>query len=325
MESSVPCPIAIAAENLDERPAAWLSERCQVEFAGPESRRFVEVAPNASALVIRTYTQVDDALLDRLPRLRVVGRAGVGLDNIDLAACRRRGVAVVHTPEANTQAVVEYVTALLCDALRPRLVLPGPVSADRWHELRREVVAERQMNTLSLGILGLGRVGRRVADVARAIGFEVRFNDLRPIAATDRAGAEPVELETLFAESDVISLHIDGRPSNRRFVDRRLIALLKPNVTLLNTCRGVVLDTDAVAEHLRRHPGSQALLDVHDPEPPVAGNPLWELPNAHLLPHLASRTRQATENMSWVVRDVVAVLEGRPPRWPAPDSPDDGR
>ncbi len=321
----MPRPIAIVTESLDEAPASWLSQRCQIEFAGPESRRFAEVADAAAALVVRTYTRVDDPLLDRLPRLRVVGRAGVGLDNIDLSACRRRGIAVVHTPEANTQAVLEYVTALLCDALRPRLVLPGPVSVDRWHELRREVVAERQMDTLSLGILGLGRVGRRVAEVARAIGFRVRFNDLRPIDEADRAGAEPVELETLFAESDVISLHIDGRPLNQRFVDRRLISLLKPAVTLLNTCRGMVLDTDALAEHLRRHPGSQALLDVHDPEPPLAGNPLWELPNAHLLPHLASRTRQATENMSWVVRDVVAVLEGRPPRWPAPEPDDDRR
>lgn len=324
-ESNVPHPIVIVTETLDESPASWLSERCRVEFAGPESRRLSELSADAEALVIRTYTRVDEALLDRLPRLRVVGRAGVGLDNIDLAACRRRGIAVVHTPEANTQAVVEYVTALLCDALRPRLVLPNPVSVERWHELRREVVAERQMDTLSLGILGFGRVGRRVAEVARAIGFRVRFNDLRTIAESDRVGAEPVELETLFAESDVISLHIDGRPSNRRFVDRRLISLLKPNVTLLNTCRGMVIDPEALAAHLRRHAGSQALLDVHEPEPPPPDSPLWNLPNAHLLPHLASRTRQATENMSWVVRDVVEVLEGRPPRWPAPESPDDGR
>ena len=321
----MPPSLVIVAENLDEGPAAWLAERCRIEFAGPESRRLAEVAGEAEALVVRTYTRVDDPLLDRLPRLRVVGRAGVGLDNIDLSACRRRGIAVVHTPEANTQAVVEYVTALLCDALRPRLVLPGPVSDDRWHELRQEVVAERQMDTLSLGVLGLGRIGRRVAEVARAIGFRVRFNDVSPIAPTDRGGAEAVELETLFAESDVISLHIDGRPANRRFVDRRLVSLLKPDATLLNTCRGMVLDTEALAAHLDRHPGSQALLDVHDPEPPHADNPLWGLPNAHLLPHLASRTRQATENMSWVVRDVLAVLEGRRPRWPATEPLDDGR
>jgi phosphoglycerate dehydrogenase-like enzyme len=313
----MPIPLAIVTENLDEAPEAWLSSRCRVERAETDSPRFGDLAAEAEALVVRTYTRVDSMLLDRLPRLRVVGRAGVGLDNIDLTECRRRGVAVVHTPEANTQAVVEYVTALLCDALRPRLVLPGPVSIDRWHDLRREVVADRQMDTLSLGILGFGRIGRRVAEVARAIGFRVRANDLLPMPEELRRLAEPVEVESLFAESDVISLHIDGRPSNRGVVDRRLLSLLKPNVTVLNTCRGMVLDHDALGAHLREHPGSQALLDVHEPEPPPPDHPLWNLPNAHLLPHLASRTRQATENMSWVVKDVVAVLEGRRPRWPA--------
>jgi len=261
---------------------------------------------------------VDHHLLARLPTLKVVGRAGVGLDNIDVRACRERGVEVVYTPDANTQAVVEYVTSLLCDALRPRLVLPGPVSTERWHELRREVVAERQMDELTLGILGLGRIGRRVAEVAAAIGFRVRFNDLMPVDRLGPTAAEPVDVETLFAESDVISLHVDGRASNRRFVDRRLIALLKPDAVLLNTCRGMVLDHEALAAHLAANPGSQALLDVHDPEPPTEDNPLWSRPNAHLMPHLASRTRRATENMSWVVRDVMAVLEGRPPRHPAP-------
>jgi phosphoglycerate dehydrogenase-like enzyme len=309
--------LIIATEMLDPVPSAWLSSRARLEFAGPDTPFFASVAGEAGGILIRTYTRVDADLLDRLPRLRVVGRAGVGLDNIDLPECRRRGIEVVHTPEANTQAVVEYVTALLCDALRPRLVLPGPVSLDRWHELRRDVVAERQMDTLTLGILGLGRIGRRVAEVARAIGFRVLANDLLPMTGESRRSAEPVELETLFAESDVISLHIDGRPTNRGFVDRRLLSLLKPHVTLLNTCRGMVLDHEALGAHLRNHPGSQALLDVHDPEPPTPDHPLWDLPNAHLLPHLASRTRQATENMSWVVKDVVAVLEGRRPRWPA--------
>jgi phosphoglycerate dehydrogenase-like enzyme len=312
--------LIIATEMLDPVPSAWLSSRARLEFAGPDTPFFASVAGEAGGILIRTYTRVDADLLDRLPRLRVVGRAGVGLDNIDLPECRRRGIEVVHTPEANTQAVVEYVTALLCDALRPRLVLPGPVSLDRWHELRRDVVAERQMDTLTLGILGLGRIGRRVAEVARAIGFRVRANDVLPMAGESQRCAEPVELETLFAESDVISLHIDGRPENRGFVDRRLLSLLKPDVTLLNTCRGMVLDHDALGAHLRNHPGSQALLDVHDPEPPAPDHPLWDLPNAHLLPHLASRTRQATENMSWVVKDVVAVLEGRQPRWPAIES-----
>lgn len=311
-------PLLIVTEGLDQGPATWLSGRARIERCSPQDPSFKEFADLAEGLIVRTYTRVDHHLLARLPKLKIVGRAGVGLDNIDVRACRERGVEVVHTPDANTQAVVEYVTSLLCDALRPRLVLPGPVSTERWHELRREVVAERQMDDLTLGILGLGRIGRRVAEVAAAIGFRVRFNDLMPVDRLGPTAAEPVDVETLFAESDVISLHVDGRASNRRFVDRRLIALLKPGAVLLNTCRGMVLDHEALAAHLAANPGSQALLDVHDPEPPTEDNPLWSRPNAHLMPHLASRTRRATENMSWVVRDVMAVLEGRPPRHPAP-------
>lgn len=314
-------PLVILTETLDAEPAAWLAERASLEHATAESRRFDELAPNCEGLLVRTYTRVDEHLLGRLPRLRVVGRAGVGLDHIDVSACRARGVEVVHTPDANTQAVVEYVVCLLADALRPRLVLPGAVSSDRWHELRREVVATRQMNECTLGILGTGRIGRRIAEVAAAIGFRVLRNDLLPDPERSAIPGRSAEIETLFAESDVVTIHIDGRPSNRGFVDRRLLSLLKSDAMLLNTSRGMVIDAKALADHLKAHPSSQALLDVHEPEPIPEGHPLVGLPNAHLMPHLASRTRTATLAMSWVVRDVWRVLRGEPPRHPAPSEP----
>ncbi|MFM8697830.1 MAG: NAD(P)-dependent oxidoreductase, partial [Phycisphaerales bacterium] len=254
---------------------------------------------------------VDDALLDRLPRLRAVGRAGVGLDNVDVEACRRRGVACFNTPDANTQAVVEYVTCFLCDALRPRLFLTEPVSRARWDEIRQEVVGRRQMNELSLGILGTGRIGRRVAEVARAIGFTVRCCDLLDIPERDRHGAAQVDAATLFAESDVITVHVDGRASNAGFVGASLIGRMRPEAVFINTSRGFVVDHAALAAWLAAHPGAQALLDVHDPEPFDASNPLLGLPNAHLAPHLASRTDAAMEAMSWVVRDVWEAIRPR--------------
>jgi D-3-phosphoglycerate dehydrogenase len=146
----------------------------------------------------------------------------------------------------------------------------------------------------------------------------VLWNDLRPASSLPGVAGEPTEAETLFAESDVITIHVDGRPGNRHLVGERLLRLLKTEATLLNTSRGMVIDAHALARHLANHPGSQALLDVHDPEPIVADNPLLGLANAHLMPHLASRTRTATRNMSWVVRDVWRVLEGEAPRHPAP-------
>ena len=283
-----------------------------------DAPEFAEMAPRLEGLVVRTYTIVDDALLDRLPGLRVVGRAGVGLDNIDVVACRRRGVEVVHTPDANTQAVVEYVTCLLCDAIRPRLILGEPVSKPRWTEIREEVCGAWQMNELVLGILGFGRIGRRVAEVATAIGFTVVYHDLLEIPEKDRHGASPVSMDGLLAESDVLTIHVDGRDSNHGLLDAGIIDRLKTDVILLNTSRGFVIEEDALADWLRSNPTALAILDVHATEPFTEEDPLLGLANAHLAPHLASRTATAMSNMSWVVKDVWRVLQGEPPRHPAP-------
>ncbi|MBM4114027.1 MAG: hypothetical protein FJ253_11785, partial [Phycisphaerae bacterium] len=221
------------------------------------------------------------------------------------------------TPDANTQAVVEYVVCLLCDALRPRLFLEKAVDAEEWSRLREEVVGLWQMDELRLGILGLGRIGRRVAEVARAIGFETVYNDLVEIPPERRAGASPVPLAELFSESDVISLHCDGRECNRGFVDTGLLSLMRPDAILINTSRGFVIDSAALASFLRANPAAMAILDVHAREPFAADCPLLGLSNAHLAPHLASRTVRATDAMSWVVKDVWAVLEGSAPRHPA--------
>ena len=312
----MPAPVAVT-EPLTPDSLQWLRERVSVTEAAPGEPAFEAVAGSLEGIVVRTLTRVDRALLSRMPRLRVVARAGVGLDNIDLPACRERGIAVVHTPDANTQAVVEYVLCLLCDALRPRLFLERPVDTQAWERIRTEVCGERQMDELTLGILGFGRIGSRVAQVARAIGFRVLYNDLLTFAPSMRHGAEPVSAEDLFARSDVITLHIDGRPDNRRFVSASLIKHMRPEALLLNTCRGFVLDHEALADFLRMHAGAQALLDVHEPEPFTADHPLLGMRNAHLAQHLASRTRSAMDRMSWVVRDAVAVLEGRKPEFAA--------
>jgi phosphoglycerate dehydrogenase-like enzyme len=297
-------PTVIQTEHLSPAAAQWLTERAELVVGAPGSPAFEGAAPRAAGLVVRTYTQVDEALLARLPALRAVGRAGVGLDNVDQDACARRGIAVFNTPDANTQAVVEYVTCLVCDALRPRVFIDEPLDKDEWDEVRQEVVAHRQMNELRLGILGLGRIGRRVAEVARAIGFDVAYHDVAEIPHERRNGAHAVSAEELFASSDVLTVHIDGRASNRGFVSAGLIERMKADSVFINPSRGFVVDHAALARRLTANPGALAILDVHEPEPVTAGNPLLGLENAHLAPHLASRTDAAMEAMSWVVRDV---------------------
>ncbi|MDA0296578.1 MAG: NAD(P)-dependent oxidoreductase [Planctomycetota bacterium] len=312
-------PLVVRTEHLDPAAEAWIAERCEFLVASPGDAAFESVAARITGLVVRTYTEVNEALLDRLPSLKVVARAGVGVDNIDVAACRRRGIEVVHTPDANTQAVVEYVTALLCDALRPRVFLSEAVDQTAWNKIRSEICGGSQMNELSLGILGFGRIGRRIAEVAGAIGFTVRYHDLLDIDASHRAGAEPVSLERLFEMSDALTIHVDGRKTNHGLINTALLSLMKSDSILLNTSRGFVVDESAIAEWLAEHPAAQAVLDVHEQEPFTDDNPLIELPNAHLAPHLASRTTTAMANMSWVVKDLWRVLDGERPKHPAPD------
>ncbi len=311
-------PVVIQSEHLADSAAQWLNQRCRLWNIQHDEAGFAEAIAKADGLVVRTYTIVDEALLRRATKLRVVGRAGVGLDNIDVPACRKRGIEVVYTPDSNTQAVVEYVFGLICDAIRPRAQVTTSIGAAEWNRLRSQTVGQRQMNELTLGILGFGRIGRRIAQIAGAFGVRTLFNDLLEIPDELHFGAVPTSVQSLFEQSDVLSIHIDGRTSNRRFIGRELINKMRNDVLFINTSRGFVVDNIALGEFLVEHAHAEARLDVHEPEPIDESYPLLSLPNAKLYPHLAGRTEQAMLNMSWVVRDVWAVLEGREPRSPAP-------
>jgi len=312
-------PTVIQTEDLDTAAAAWLRESCDLTVCHfSEQPRFDQLLASAHGLVVRTYTRVDGALLDKAPNLRCVARAGVGLDRIDVRECRRRGVEVVHTPDANSVAVAEYVFAMLHDALRPRTTLREAISTERWNQVRREMEAPAQFSELTLGVLGLGRVGSRVARIGAAMGMEVLYNDLVRIPADRRRGAVPVSLDELLRRSDIISVHIDSRPGNEKFVSAGLLVRMKPSVIVVNTSRGLVVNARDLADFLRATPGARALIDVHDPEPFGPEYPLLGLSNATLSPHIAAATTAAHVNMSWVVKDLWRVLRGEAPENPAP-------
>ena len=310
-------PLVIVTQTLSDQPAQWLATMCEVVQAAPGHANFIAAAPRSQGLAIRTATSVDAKLLEQLPQLKVIARAGVGLDHIDLAACKARGIRVVHTPDANTQAVVEYVLALVFDAIRPRVFLSSPVDATQWEDVRNELTAPRQLNEMTFGILGLGRIGKRLALALNALGCKVLFHDLLDIESTARNGATSVTAQELFKQADILSIHIDGRDSNFQYVNANLIKAMKMDLTFINTSRGRVVDHHTLAKFLSVNTAAQAILDVHDPEPFLSDCPMLGLPNAHLAPHLASRTESAVLNMSWVVRDLVAVLQGRAPQFEA--------
>jgi phosphoglycerate dehydrogenase-like enzyme len=315
-------PFVINTAPLSSACAEWLEERVEVQHCDYRDEATLRgLFGRADGLVIATYLNVNDGLLDCAPRLKVVGRAGVGLEHVDLEACRRHDVRVVYTPQANCQAVVEYVFALMLDALRPRPLIEGPIDAERFFEWRRTEVG-RQLDQLTLGVIGFGQIGRRVGAVARAIGMRLIVNDLLPedqLRGEVDFPFEVVDKATLYANSDVLSIHVDGRAENRNLIGDVELAQLRPDCLVINAARGMVLDAGALARWAAAtvETGGQAVLDVLEPEPPAADCPLFGLPNVRLHPHLAARTDTALEDMGWVVRDVWAVLQGEQPRFSA--------
>jgi phosphoglycerate dehydrogenase-like enzyme len=310
--------LVIQTEHLDAEPAAWLRERCQLVACGTGDPQFASLLSRAQGLVVRTYSKVDQALLDQAPALKVVARGGVGLENIDVAACRRRGVEVVHTPEANLQAVAEYVIALLMDAIRPRVFLDKPLDDATWRKTRRELSGRKQVSEMTVGILGFGRIGRRVARTVGAMGARVIYHDLLSVPPDFRAGAQPMTRDQLLRECDVLSIHVDARPENAGLVNDAMLSKLRPDVIVINTARGMLVNAVAMAGFLKRNPAALALLDVHEPEPINGDYPLLGVRNAHLSPHLAASTETAQRDMSWVVRDLWRVLTGEEAMYPAP-------
>lgn len=303
-------PVEVAS-----RPTVWVADPlpavCE-QWLKQEARLVSEPGPNIAGMVVRTATKVDVALLDRLPHLRCVGRAGVGVDHIDLKACTERGLVVVNTPEANTESVVEYAIALLLDAVRPRADIPNDSSHKLWESSRRQLTGGRRLAEHRIGILGFGRIGQRLGEVLQVLGAEIAFHDLKGESHVPR-GFSSRSLEDLFAWSDIVSVHVDGRSENRGLVTGDLLESLGPSGLLLNTSRGWVINTGDLQHWLAHHPQARAILDVHEEEPVPMADPLRNFSNARLLPHLASRTESAVEAMGWVVRDVMAVLTGSEP------------
>jgi D-3-phosphoglycerate dehydrogenase len=311
-------PRVLVTEGSDPRPLQWLKERARVEEISSGDPAFFESLAEAQGLLVRTYTKVNASLLDRAPRLKVVGRGGVGLENIDVPECRRRGIEVVYTPDANTLAVGDFVFGYLLQLLRPWEFFRDVVYPPKEFKRIRDTVRGRQLNELTMGILGMGRVGRRVGHIAaNGFGMQVIYNDLVQISGLDFP-ATSVEKPTLYRQADVLTIHVDMRPGNEHLVGRQQLAMLKPTAVVINTSRGEVLDAAALADAIREKKVAGAALDVFAPEPPSAEFPLLGFSNVLLTPHLAARTTTALQNMSWVVRDVIAVLQGDKPQFPAP-------
>lgn len=307
----------VFAEKFDESAVERMRSIGQVSVLDAcDKDTLGEAVRDCDALLVRSSACVTRALLDMAPRLRVIGRGGVGVENIDLEAARERGIAVVYTPAAATDAVADLTVGLMIGLLRQVKSADSSVRKGRFQEAR-EGARSFELHTLTLGIIGLGRIGRAVARRCRhGFGMCVLYND---IVSPGHLGfvATPLAKDDLYQQADIISLHVPLTDDTRHLVNDAALARFKPGSLLINTARGAVVDGEAVARALCSGGLVGAALDVFEPEPLPGDHPLMQAPNTLFTPHIGARTHAGLSRMNAVVDDVAKVLRGEPARYPA--------
>jgi len=281
----------------------------------PGEEELIAALADADAVLVRTYTQVTARVLESAPRLKVIGRGGVGVENIDVHAAAARGITVVHTPAAASEAVAELTVGLILALERKIIAGDARVRAGDFAGARSAAIG-RELGQCTLGIIGMGRIGRIVGRIAATgFGSRVVYNDIIDAGPLGFA-AESMSKPEVYAAADVLTLHVTLTDLTRGLIDAGALARVKPTTTLINTARGAVLDAGAVATALHEGRLAGAAIDVFDPEPPPPDHPLRTAPNVILSPHAGARSPRGQARMNDVVDDVIAVLDGRPPRYP---------
>jgi phosphoglycerate dehydrogenase-like enzyme len=275
-----------------------------------DRERLLEVVGEYEGLVVRSATKVTAEVVAAAHRMKVIARAGAGLDTIDVKAAVDRGIEVVNSPDANTLAVAELTIGLVVALARNIATADASMKAGRWEKAH---LAGIGLAGKTLGVVGFGRIGQAVATRAAAFGMRVVANQHRPTPELYlEAGVEPLDLYDLLAESDFVTIHVPGRPETDGLVDADFLAAMKPTAYLVNTARGSVVDEGALAEALDSGTIAGAALDVWSEEPAV-GNPLASRPDVLATPHLGASTGDAqTSAAEDVARRLVETLAVRP-------------
>ncbi|CUJ22301.1 D-3-phosphoglycerate dehydrogenase [Achromobacter xylosoxidans] len=301
----------LISEFMDAPAVDALRQRFDVRYAPDlvEQRdALLRAAGQADALIVRNRSQVDAALLAAAPRLRAVGRLGVGLDNIDLPGCAARGIQVVPATGANARAVAEYVVGTLLALLRGAYAASAEVAGGEWPRAALSQGLEAHGRTL--GVVGFGGIGQLTARLAAGLGMRVVACDAALPAdhpAWADAGATRLELDDLLAQADAVTLHVPLTSGTRHLLDAARIARMRPGAVLINTSRGGIVDETALAVALRGGHLGGAALDVFEQEPLPAGGPLAGAPNLILTPHIAGLTREANTRVSDMVAAGVTI------------------
>lgn len=259
--------------------------RC-VRATSPAPDDLAVAGAQAEGLVVQ-WAPITGEIMDRMPRLRIISRVGIGYDMVDVAAATARGIAVANTPSYCIEEVAAHTVAMIMTQARGLPAYDRAVRAGTWRAVDARPMAVRPSRT-TVSVLGFGRIGSIVAQACRAIGFRVLVAD--PFAAPDAirgAGCEPVEIPDAVAQADILTLHVPLTDATRHLIDAAALSMMKPGAVVVNTCRGPLIDEAALAASLRAGHLGAAALDVFDGEPLGADSPLRDLESALLTPHAA--------------------------------------
>ena len=299
----------VITEFIDERALAPMRASHDVLYNPKlvdDAPRLLAEAATADAIIVRNRTQVRGDLLAALARCKVVGRLGVGLDNIDVAACEARGMQVIPATGANALSVAEYVVGTAMVLLRGIYAATPAVAAGQWP--RNTLSNGREIGGKTLGLIGFGSIGQLTARLAQGLGMNVIAFDamMKPDhAAFATCGVRCTTLDELIAQADVVSLHVPLVAATRGLFDAARIAAMKPGAVLINTARGGIVDEVALGAALKAGRLGGAAIDVFDAEPlPVAAH-FQDCPNLILTPHVAGVTFEANERVSFLIADKV--------------------
>jgi len=276
------------------------------DVAGKGQEALDAVLPDAVALVVRSETKVTAAMIAKAPKLKVVGRAGMGVDTIDVEAASQRKIAVLTAPGANSNSVAEYTFALLLALARKVPAATVSLAEGKWD---RKAFEGSELRGKTLGLIGLGRIGSIVASIAGGFGMTVVGSD--PVFTPDVATALRVELVTLdelIRRADVVSLHAKLTPESKHLLNEARLRAMKKGVLIVNTARGALIDDAALVRALQDGHVAGAALDVYDPEPLPADSVLRSAPNVVLTPHLAASAKEAQTRVSLEIGESVKAF-----------------
>jgi len=305
-------------ENMDEKGIQFLEEKADISYVSKHDEETITKALiGKDAVIKRDRGFITKKMLEQCPTVKAVGRHGVGLDTIDVKGAEELGIYVVNTPYANVEAVAEHNIALMLAIAKPILKVDKTLREGNW-DYGHYLVGEELFGK-KVGFIGLGKIGYRTAEICK-IGFnmDVYYHDLiRNQRAEEKLGVKFISIEELCQISDFVVMALPLNKETEKYFDKEKFNLMKPSAFFINNSRGPIVDEEALINALKENKIAGAGIDVFTQEPPAKDNPLFKLDNVVVTPHSAANTKSAMVGMAMVAEDIIRILEGKEPKYPA--------